>query len=79
MTNLRNPPTQRAMATSLGVSVVTINTVINEDLGATVRKKRQVHVLKSVHKANRKTNSRKLYEQRLAGEKGEFCVTLDGC
>jgi hypothetical protein len=77
LTNKKDPPTQRAMAASLGVSVGTVNNVLCEDLGATARKKRRVHKLNPSHKANRKTNSRKLYEERLAGRNGEFCVTLD--
>ena len=77
MTNRKHPPTQRAMATSLGVSVGTVNTVIREDLGASVRKKHRIHALKPAHKADRKTNSRKMCDQHLASEKGEFCVTLD--
>ena len=36
-----------------------------------------MHALKDSHKANRKTNARKLYEDHLAGEKSEFIVTLD--
>lgn len=36
-----------------------------------------VHALKQSHKANRKTNYRKLYEGHLAGGRSEFVVTLD--
>ena len=80
LTNKEHPPSQNAIAKQLNVSKLvtsTVGRVIREDLGATVRKKRRVHVLKPSHKKNRKTNSRKLYEQHLAGDKIEFCVTID--
>lgn len=51
--------------------------VIKKDLKAKVKKKRLVHSLNAHHKSNRKTNSRKLYERHLGGQKSEHVVTLD--
>jgi hypothetical protein len=36
-----------------------------------------VHDLEPKHKQNRKTNCRKLYENHLAADRGEYIVTLD--
>ena len=41
------------------------------------RHKGRVHKLLSCHIAERRTNSRKLYEKHLAGEKWKFVVTFD--
>ena len=40
-----NPPTQRAMAIKLGISQTSINTILKQDLGQKLRKKRRVHSL----------------------------------
>ena len=72
-----NPPSQRAMARKFRVSQDTIRKIINEDLRKKVKKKPLVHTLKATHKANRRTNCRKLYEGHLAGQKSEYVVSLD--
>lgn len=72
-----NPPGQRTIAQRLGVSQKIVNTIIHKDLSATVRRKAKVHALSAAHKANRKKNARKLYEDYLAGGRSEYVVTLD--
>ena len=72
-----NPLSQREIAKRTGVSARTVRRIIHEDLGKVTRKKALVHVLKPKHVQNRKTNCRKLYETKLAGQKSEFAVTLD--
>ena len=47
------------------------------DLGKPTRNKTKVHALNARHKQNRKTNARKLYEQRVAGGRAEYLVTFD--
>lgn len=73
----KNPPSQRDMAKMFGASAKTINTIIHKDLGLETRRKTPVHALSTSHKANRKTNCRKLYERYLAGGKYKYFVTLD--
>ena len=77
LTSSENPMTQRDMASRLKISPSLINTLIRTKLHKVVRKKRNVHRLTDAHKINRKTNSRKLYEGHIAGEKFKFAVTLD--
>jgi len=72
-----NPATQRAIATKVGTSVYTVNTIINRDLKLEKRHKSHVHKLLPRHVNERRTNSRKLYERYLAGEKWKYVVTLD--
>ena len=72
-----NPPSQRNVASKLGVSQASINRCLHEDLQLIKCKKRKVQALTAVHKKNRKVNSRKLYERHLAGNKAEYVVTLD--
>ena len=71
-----NPPTQNQLARQLGISQQQVCRGIKL-LGAKMKKKCSVHKLSIEHKQNRKTNSRKLYENHLAGDKSEFTVTLD--
>jgi hypothetical protein len=75
--NKPNPPSQNILANKNKVSEPTIGRIIHEDLGLTTRKKQKVHSLQPHHKIDRKTNYRKLYENHLAGDRSEFCVTLD--
>lgn len=77
MISKQNPPTQEMMAIRTNVSRTTIRNVIKDELGMKIKKKVKVHTLTEPQKANRKTNSRKLYENHLAGDKSEFVVTLD--
>jgi hypothetical protein len=72
-----NPLSQRNIAKSLHTSFSSINRVIHNDLGEKTCRKTKVHALNAIHKANRKTNCRRLYEQHLAGGKSEYMVTLD--
>lgn len=72
-----NPATQRSLATKVGISLGTVNTIINRDLQLEKRHKGHVHKLLPSHINERKTNSRKLYEGHLAGDRWKFIVTLD--
>ena len=71
-----NPPTQRAMANKLNTSVQIINKTIRVDLGLKKVKKLQVYRLTARHIAERKTNSRLLYENYLSREKWKNVVTV---
>ena len=73
----KNPATQRSIAVKLGISQKTVSTIINRDLNLEKRHKSWVHKLLPRHIAERRTNSRKLYERHLAGDKWKFIVTLD--
>ncbi|OXA63018.1 hypothetical protein Fcan01_00539 [Folsomia candida] len=77
LTDKENPPSQRQIAKQCQISKSYVNTIIHRDLCKTVLRKAKLHALKPSHIANRKTNSRKLYEGHLAGKKSEFVVTLD--
>src|ERR1700743_231760 len=72
-----NPKSQRAIARVVGTSQHTIRKVIYQDLNKEMRRKTKVHVLKPCHIQNRKTNSRKLYENHLSKTKREYMVTID--
>lgn len=76
-TRQENPPSQRVMANKLGLCRRTVQNVISKNLKRIIKKKTKVHTLTPKHKQNRKTNCRKLYEERLAGCRSEFMVTLD--
>lgn len=76
-TSKENPPTLSDLSKRCNVSRTTVLRVIHEDLGKKTFKKTKVHALKDSHRANRKSNCRKLYENHLAGQKSEFVVTLD--
>lgn len=76
-TSKENPPTYSEMSKRYHVSYRTIHRVIHEDLGKKKWMKSEVHAMKESHRANRKTNTRKLYEDHLAGAKCEFVVSLD--
>jgi hypothetical protein len=67
-----SPPSLNKMATILKLSKGTIFNIIHQDLGATVRKKRAVHMLKPSHKSKRKTNSRKLMSNTWPAKKRSF-------
>jgi hypothetical protein len=73
----RNPATQRAIANKVGVSVGTVNAIINKNLNLEKRHKSRVHKLLPRHIAERKTNCRKLYERYLAGDRWKYVATLD--
>lgn len=77
MISSANPPSQRSMAKQLKTSQRTIQVIIHTDLKAKLKKKTKVHKLTDAHKKNRKTNSRKLYENYLAGDKFKYMLTLD--
>ena len=72
-----NPMPYRDIKKETSLSLQTINKIIHQDLNLKTRKKVKVHRLRPEHKKNRKTNCRKLYEKRLAGDRSEFAVTLD--
>jgi hypothetical protein len=71
-----NPPTQNLLAKRLGISQPYINRAIKR-IEMAKRIKTRVHKIGPQHIQNRKTNSRKLYENGLAGHQSEYAVTLD--
>jgi hypothetical protein len=73
----KNPKTHSFIQNKLNMSTSTINKIIHKDLDLETEKKTKVQVLNSPQKRNRKTNSRKLYEEELAGDKCEYVITLD--
>lgn len=75
-TNKENPLSQRNISDMLNVSKGTVYNATRM-LKKYVKKKRRVHQLTNKHRKIRRTNSRKLYEQHLAGERTEFAATLD--
>jgi hypothetical protein len=77
LTSKPNPKYQYQLARDVKVSQSSINRIIHQDLKKKTRRKRRVHRLNASHKKNRTTNSRKLYEGHLAGNRSEFVVTLD--
>jgi hypothetical protein len=77
MATKRNPLSQRNMAQHIGTSQRTISKMIHVDNQLVTRRKKKVHKLKENHKNVRKTNSRKLYEQHLAGNKCDYVVSID--
>ena len=77
MTSRENPPSQRQMARTTGVTQHTVRNVIKQNLSKEKRKKSTVHALKPHHIENRKCNARKLYQNRLAGSRYEYVVTID--
>ena len=72
-----NPLPQRSIAKRLKIAQSTVNQIIHEDLGLIKRKKCTVYSLKDSHRKNRKVNTRKRYENHLAGKRDEYVVTLD--
>ena len=72
-----NPMSQRAIAKRVGISQPSVNRIIHQDLDRKTTRKTKCHRLSPAHCQNRKTNSRKLYENCLAGDRAEFAVTLD--
>lgn len=72
-----NPQTYTQLCKRFPMSRRSMHKIIHEDLNKTTHRKRKVHVLSESHKVNRKRTSRKLYENKLAGAKSEFVVTLD--
>lgn len=72
-----NPKSQRNLAILYKTSAKTINKTIKEDLSMKAMKKGKVHSLNKEQMKNRKKNSRKLYENYLAGDKWKYCVTID--
>ncbi|OXA46652.1 Transposable element Tcb1 transposase [Folsomia candida] len=77
LTSKENPPGQRTIAKAVNLSQGHISHIIKTKLHKKIHRKRSIHVLEDSHKANRTTNSRRLYEDHLAGGKSEFVVTLD--
>ncbi|KAJ9597690.1 hypothetical protein L9F63_011456 [Diploptera punctata] len=55
-----NPATQSVIANRLGISLKTVNTIINKDLNMEKRHKSKVHKLLPRHIAEYRTDSRKL-------------------
>lgn len=76
LTRKKNPPSQRQMAKLVQVPRSTVQQIIKR-LGKRVAFKTTVHSLNPKQIANRKTNSKKIYEKYLAGQKSEFVVSLD--
>lgn len=77
LTTKEYPPSQRDIGKMTGLSQTTVHKIIHNNLQKKTRKKTLVHVLKESHKKNRKTTTRKLYENYLAGNPSGFLVTLD--
>ena len=75
--NKNNPLSQRMIARKFNTTQTNVNRIIHEDLELVTRRKSKVHSLTDLHKQNRFTNCRKLYERNLAGDKWEYLVTLD--
>jgi len=73
----KNPATYRSIRNEFDIQLGTICNIIHKDLNLNTRRKTKVHKLKEIHKKKRKTNSRKLYENFLAGDRSEYAVTLD--
>jgi DNA-binding Lrp family transcriptional regulator len=71
-----NPPTQNSLAKRLGISQPNIDRAIKR-IEMAKRIKTRIHKLGPQHIQNRKTNSRKLYENGIAGHRSEYAVTLD--
>lgn len=76
MTQKENPPSQKQIAVKAGVPFGSVSRLIKK-LGKRTAHKTTVHTLNARQMANRKTNSRKIYEKYLAGPKSEFVVTID--
>lgn len=76
LTRKENPPSQRQMQKDVGIPRTSIQRIIKR-LGKRVAFKTTVHSLNSKQMANRKTNSKKIYQKYLAGHRSEFVVTLD--
>lgn len=72
-----NPISQRSMAKIIQSSTRTAGRIIHNNLGKNTKRKTRVHKLNVTQIQNRKTNSRKLYEGHLAGDKYEYMVTID--
>jgi hypothetical protein len=72
-----NPPTQRDMAKRVGVSQSTVHTAIRRRLRLRKFHKAKGHVLLPRHRAERRTNCRRLYERHLAGDRYQYVATLD--
>lgn len=65
------------MAKSIDSSTRTVGRILHTDLVKKTIVKSRVHTLNDAQIQNRKTNSRKLYEKHLAGDKYKFMVTID--
>lgn len=74
---VENPPTLQNLADQIHIPLPTIQRAIRDKIIMKTKKKTKVHILTERDKNNRKTNSRKLYENHLSGTKSEFVVTLD--
>ena len=72
-----NPPTQRGLANTIGISQTTVGRIIHQNLKLVKRHKSRGHRLTDRHVHERFTNSRKLYENFLAGDRWLWVVTLD--
>jgi hypothetical protein len=72
----KNPKTHSFIQNKLNMSTSTINKIIHKDLDLETEKKTKVQVLNSPQKRNRKTNSRKLYEEEWAGDKCEYVIII---
>lgn len=76
---VENPPTFEKVAGSMRLAPSTIHKAVTDRLGMVKQTKRRVHVLLERDRQNRKRTSRKLYEEKLSGDKSDFVVTLDEC
>ncbi|GFV45801.1 uncharacterized protein TNCV_2321611 [Trichonephila clavipes] len=72
-----NPPTQRFIASNLGMYSGTVSEILHKDLKLKKRLKLKVRLFLPKHVAERKTNVRKLCAKHLDDEKWKFGVTLD--
>lgn len=72
-----NAPIQRSTANRKGIPQRTVGRIIHHNLGLERRHKARGYRLNERRIQERLVNSRKLYEQCLAGEKWQWVVTLD--
>ncbi len=66
LTSKPNPPGQRRIGQLVNVSQTTVSRLVKK-LGKRIARKTRVHKLTPAHMQNRKTRSRRLYEQVLSG------------
>lgn len=74
---VENPPTYRKVNGSMRLALSTISYAVKSVIKMKKMTKRKVQYLKPSDMQNRKTNSRKLYENVLSGDKMNHVVTLD--
>jgi predicted XRE-type DNA-binding protein len=73
--DVENPPTQRAIAKSVGISQSSVSNIVKKS-GFTLRKKRKVHKLESSNVVKRRKRSHRLYRQ-LANQRYKNFITTD--